>query len=149
MMVQNNRFLSHLFFTLKYMIRMIRLLTIAVLFMVIDAIWLGLIMKDNYRTAVYNVQGSALEIKWLPAIMTYLLMAIAIEFFVLNNNSIPVDGKWKYGALLGFVIYGIFNGTNNAIFKGWDNKIAIADTLWGTTVFAIVAKIVTMYSSGK
>lgn len=120
---------------------MLRILIVTLLFMVIDAVWLGLIMKDDYQSAVYNVQRSPLEIRWLPAVVTYLLMAIALEYFVLGVTENKETPRWLRGAVLGLIIYGIFNGTNNAIFKGWDIGIAIKDTMWGTIVFAIVAQL--------
>ena len=44
--------------------------------------------------------------------------------------------------LLGFVIYGVFDLTNLAIFKKYDNMVALMDMLWGGTLFALTAYII-------
>jgi uncharacterized membrane protein len=47
----------------------------------------------------------------------------------------------KYGAFFGFVVYGIYNATNYAIFTNYNPITAIIDTLWGTFVFFIATYI--------
>lgn len=112
------------------------LLKTLVLFIVFDFIWLVLINRDMYNTTVKKIQGSDLEVRWLPAVASYIMMALAIECFVTDTQS-----RWKQGAMLGLVIYGIFNGTCRAIFKEWDDVTAAKDTLWGIFVFGLVAQL--------
>lgn len=40
--------------------------------------------------------------------------------------------------LLGASVYAVFDFTNYAIFKNYDLRIAIADTLWGGVLFTLV-----------
>lgn len=82
---------------------------------------------------IRNVQGSDLQVRWIPAIVTYVLMAFAVCYFTESA---------KDGLLLGLVVYGIFNGTCHAIFQGWDATTAVKDTMWGTLVFGLVAALV-------
>ncbi|KAK9830256.1 hypothetical protein WJX72_010629 [[Myrmecia] bisecta] len=44
-------------------------------------------------------------------------------------------------AALGFVIYSIFDFTSTYMYHGWTLKVALLDTLWGTTVFAATGAI--------
>ena len=39
--------------------------------------------------------------------------------------------------LLGFIIYGVFDATNLALFKKWDIRLAISDAIWGGVLFAL------------
>ena len=38
-------------------------------------------------------------------------------------------------AILGLVIYGVFDAVNYAIFSKYDLLIALKDTFWGATLF--------------
>ena len=102
--------------------------------LVMDAIWLGVIAKKGYQETIMNVQGSKLKMRIWPLIFLYPLMAWCINTFVLKNDSVKKEDKWKYGALLGLLIYGVYNGTNHAIFNDWNLETSIKDTLWGPFV---------------
>jgi uncharacterized membrane protein len=90
---------------------------------------------------VKKVQGSDMKINRLGAILSYLCVLIAIFCF-----AIPLIEKTKktdfltclkYGGGIGFVIYGVFNATNLAIFKNYDPVVALVDTTWGVTLFTL------------
>ena len=57
-------------------------------------------------------------------------MLLSLYHFILKDNRDPMDAF-----ILGFTIYGIFDATNLAIFKGWKPELALIDTLWGGVLF--------------
>lgn len=73
--------------------------------------------------------------------MAYSLMIVGFIFIILPslNNSSKKDGflikSFKYGAVFGFTVYGIYNATNMAIFEDYSLSIAVMDTAWGTFAY--------------
>ena len=51
-------------------------------------------------------------------------------FLIILDNKSPAEA-----ALLGFLVYSVFDGTNAAIFKKYSFKAFTIDILWGTTLF--------------
>lgn len=72
-------------------------------------------------------------------------MAWGISKFVLQNESIKQEDKWKVGALLGLLVYGVYNGTNHAILNDWSLETSIKDTMWGVFVFGAVSWVGARY----
>ena len=111
-----------------------------VLFLVLDALFIGAMMK-NWQSLLLRVQGEKLEVKMLSAIGAYIIMVFAWVYFVYKPYLIHKN-IWtavKTGAVLGFVIYGIFELTNHAIIKKWDFNFVIMDTVWGSVLYALVS----------
>jgi uncharacterized membrane protein len=52
-------------------------------------------------------------------------------FIVLPLAQDKIHLAFAYGALLGFVVYGIYDMTNLAVFREWTVKIALIDWCWG------------------
>ena len=108
-------------------------------FFVIDLIWL-LVMNSRF----YKVQLSELmaeKVKWLPAILFYLLFIVGVLLLVVLP---AVDhGTWVsallLGGLLGMISYGTYDLTNLASIKNWPLKVSIVDIIWGTFLSAVVA----------
>ena len=111
-----------------------------VLFLVLDALFIGAMMK-NWQSLLLRVQGEKLEVKMLSAIGAYIVMVLAWVYFVYKPYLVHKN-IWtavKTGAVLGFVIYGIFELTNHAIIKKWDFSFVIMDTVWGSVLYALVS----------
>ena len=59
-------------------------------------------------------------------------MVIGINYFILNQNKGYIDAFF-----LGLLIYSVFDLTTKAIFKNWEYKAVLIDSLWGGTLFAL------------
>ena len=90
------------------------------------------LMKDKFKNLINSIQKSSLKLKIFPTILCYLFLNFLIFYFIINKNHSLLDAF-----LLGIAVYGVFETTNLAIFKKWDYKIAIIDTLWGGILFLI------------
>ena len=107
-------------------------------FFVIDLIWL-LVMNSRF----YKVQLSELmaeKVKWIPAILFYLLFIVGVLLLVVLP---AVDhGTWLsallLGGLLGMISYGTYDLTNLASIRNWPLKVSIVDIIWGTVLSAVV-----------
>ena len=104
----------------------------AILFVVIDFVYLNLI-KKYFENQVKTVQGSPLQVKFL----CYIFLIFGLNYFIIKYKKSPYDAF-----LLGILIYGVFETTNYALFKNWSILTVILDTLWGGTLFAMVTFII-------
>ena len=105
---------------------------------VIDSVYLFL-TKAIFGEMVAKIQRTAIQFRLEGAIIVYLLLAVALYYFIVK----PGLSVWEAG-LLGLVIYGTFDFTNYAMFKNYDLKTAIMDTVWGSILFALTTLIVQM-----
>ena len=104
---------------------------------ILDLIWFKIMDYSPIITKKFN---------YISAIFTYILLCSAIG--VQQPNSI--EEAVVYGALIGFVIYGVFNGTSYSINKNWTLKIAFLDTLWGMFVMSMASIVVYyIFHNGK
>ena len=101
----------------------------------LDAGWLTL--RNGYHQSLFKaVQGSAIEPRWIPALLIYALIPVALYFWA--------DGKTLHdsaakGALVGLILYAFYDLTNYATLKGWTLDMTLTDIAWGTLVCAVGA----------
>ncbi len=108
----------------------------AILFVVIDYIYLNLI-KNYFANQIKIVQGSTMQINPLGVMLCYIFLIFGINYFIIKPK------KSAYEAfLLGLLIYGVFETTNYALFSKWSILTVIIDTLWGGILFALVTFII-------
>jgi uncharacterized membrane protein len=100
---------------------------LAVLIFVVDIPWLYSVSGWS-NEMVRTIQGSGLEMKLLPAAVVYL----ALGYLATLPKSI------LEAFCIGAATYAVYDFTNLAILKKYDPMFAIADTLWGGTLMAIV-----------
>jgi len=108
----------------------------SILLVIIDSVYLSMIGKPLFEKTVAAIQRSKLAVSMPPAIFTYILMAIILNYFIISANKPAFDAF-----ILGFCAYGIFDFTNLAIFKNYTLKTAIMDTLWGAILFYVTTLI--------
>jgi uncharacterized membrane protein len=119
-----------------------------VIFAFLDSIWIGQIMANRYKEwigalARLNADGSS-NINFMAAVGVYALLAAAIVFFVLPRSG----GKqphtvFLFGALMGCIIYGVYDLTNAATLSEWPLSLILADMAWGTIATGLTALVVT------
>jgi uncharacterized membrane protein len=119
-------------------------------FIFFDFIWLGFVMRDfNLRqlAEVGRIEDGVFQIQLLPAMITYVLMALALPLYVvprLKKQALPLHA-FLTGAPMGLIIYGVFDTTNLAILKNYPVTFVIPDVAWGTFIFGLVTVIVTRF----
>ena len=103
--------------------------------LLLDSVYLFL-TKSIFGELVAKIQRTAMQFRMEGAIVVYLLLALGLYYFIVK----PGLSAWE-AALLGLVIYGTFDFTNYTMFKNYDLKIAIMDTVWGSLLFALTTLI--------
>jgi uncharacterized membrane protein len=100
----------------------------------LDALWLGVIARDLYRTELAAVMVE--PIRKLPAALFYFGYPIGVLALALH----PLPPTWTTAvaraALVGFVAYATYDLTNLATLKAWSWKLAAIDIAWGTVLSA-------------
>lgn len=116
---------------------------ISALVLIIDGIWIQWIMKGKYTELIPRIQGTKMDVRYFPALLSYLTIILPIILFSIPN----VKAKTRlydslfYGGLLGMCMYGMFSFTNYALINNWSLEVVALDTLWGGFLYTIVSYI--------
>jgi uncharacterized membrane protein len=113
-----------------------RILFSSAILLALDFIYLNLV-KSQYEVQIVAVQRVVMKIKIVPVLICYALIMFALNYFILRTHR-PILEAF----LLGFIIYGVFDSTNYALFKKWDLRLAISDAIWGGVLFALTTYFV-------
>ncbi|HOP57576.1 MAG TPA: DUF2177 family protein [Bacillota bacterium] len=109
-------------------------------FLVIDMLWLGVVAKKVYDRYLGGYIG---KVKWIPAIIFYLVFVAGLVFFVIY----PAVGRESlnyaiYASMFfGFVAYSTYDLTNMATLKDWPWQIVLIDIAWGMILGGIVSTV--------
>jgi uncharacterized membrane protein len=110
-----------------------------VVFLAIDAVWLGVVAKNLYRTDLGFLMAEAPN--WIAAVLFYLVFVVGLVFFVIHPAL--EKGSLAYavfaGLLFGFVSYATYDLTNMATIAGWPFKITVIDLIWGSSLGGMVS----------
>lgn len=108
----------------------------AIILTVMDTLYLRF-MKKYMINQIESVQKSKFQVNIFGFIMTYFFLVSGLYYFIINKRL-----GYKDGALLGFIIYGVYDLTNLASFKDWSYMFAILDIMWGTFLFGMTTFLV-------
>jgi uncharacterized membrane protein len=114
-------------------------LTTAVVMIVIDLVWLGLIAKPLYQQGIGQLMTDQPNIA--AAVAFYLLFPVGVMVFAITPQA-AMEGWQKsamLGALFGFFTYATYDLTNLATLKNYPVSLALIDMFWGTLVSATAA----------
>lgn len=113
-----------------------RLLIAIVSFLVLDGLWLGVVMNSFYREhlgpiALIAADGALAPI-WAATVPVYILMGLGIAVFVApraTNGSLSAAAR--YGAVFGWVLFGVYDFTNYSTLRNYPLNFALVDAVWG------------------
>jgi uncharacterized membrane protein len=115
----------------------------AVVFLVLDGIWLTIMASRIYRPAIGDIMADSFNLA--PAVAFYVIYLVGVVVFAvmpgLERQSAMVS--LGYGALLGLVAYATYDLTNQAVLKSWPVGLTLADLTWGTFVTAVASAAAT------
>ena len=104
--------------------------------LVVDGLYLYNIGMSIFQSNVELIQNAPLKANVYGAILSYVCVIGAFNYFIILQNKSPLDAF-----ILGVFLYGVFDMTNLAMFTKYSWKTAITDTLWGGTLFAFTTWI--------
>ena len=112
----------------------------------LDAAWLLVVSKSLYQKAIGFLMPA--KVSFGVVALVYIVLAFGLTYFVITPalaGGISVWNALLRGALLGFVIYAVYDLTNLATIKGWPVWISAIDVLWGTFLAALATGIVVWF----
>jgi uncharacterized membrane protein len=105
-------------------------------FLVLDAIWLGLVAPSFYKTQIGHLMAVNAN---LPAAgIFYLLYVVGLVVFVTGRDGTMMQTAIR-GAFFGLVCYATYDLTNLATLRDWPLLVTIVDLVWGTFASAITS----------
>jgi uncharacterized membrane protein len=119
-------------------------------FLILDAIWLGVLAKNLYLNAFGNIlrmSDGAMMPYWPAAVVVYFALLLGLLFFVIPKAQGNILHALIYGAVFGFVTYATYDFTNLCVLADWTLKISIIDTIWGMVLCGLTSMI-TVWLSG-
>ena len=111
----------------KYLVSLIVLLCL-------DSIYFKL-ATNTHNVVFKNIKPKNIRIP--SALISWSLLAITVTILNPRNKRQSLI----YGAVAGFLIYGVYNSTNYATIKDWTLNMSFYDTAWGTFLCAMVSLI--------
>jgi len=111
----------------------------AVVFFVIDLLWLGVVARGLYQQYLGPLLAD--EVDWAAAVVFYLLFIVGIFVFAIVPavKRASAGHALLMGALFGFFTYATYELTNLATMAGWPLGIVFIDIAWGSVLTGSVA----------
>lgn len=111
----------------------------AVLFLIIDMVWLLWLGRSFYVSEIGDLLRQPPNLGAAGAFYVLYVTGLMIMVIWPAVQAQSVPQAVLFGAMLGLVAYGTYDLTNLAVMKGFTTKIAIIDMLWGTVLTSAVA----------
>lgn len=99
---------------------------VAIVFLVVDYLWLAKIAPAFYRKEIGHLLG---KVNYLPAAIFYTIYVVGIVYFVIlpSLESGNLNKALISGVIYGIVCYATYDLTNMATLQGWTWKVVIVD----------------------
>ena len=107
----------------------------------LDLLWLGVLMKDFYRSGIGHLMAHKVRVGAAAAF--YLVFVAGLFYFAVApvlHHHIWQAAAWL-GAAYGFFTYATYDLSNLATLKQWPLKVALADIAWGTVLGGVLGTI--------
>lgn len=112
-------------------------LIFALIYVIVDYIYvyISLGYYDRYIAAIQGKpRANKLDAAFV-ALISYVILGGS--WWILVANRLTSESSYwdllSTGVIFGIAIYGVFNTTMYVMFDKWDWKVAVRDTLWGTS----------------
>jgi uncharacterized membrane protein len=110
-----------------------------VVFFACDMVWLVFVARTFYKK--YLGYLMAPEVKWVPAIIFYLIFIAGVLVFVVlpgvKENSL--QNTILKAMLFGLITYATYDLTNLATINQWPLAVTVVDLIWGMVLTTIVS----------
>ena len=109
----------------------------ALIFLIIDIIWLSFSVKSFYGPRIGHLFADK-PVIWAAA-MFYIIYVFGLGVVIIEP-SINFDDTYKFlfkAFMFGLVAYGTYNLTNMATVKGWSSSVVFVDMIWGGSLTAL------------
>lgn len=102
---------------------------VIVAFIVLDAIWLGLIATQFYVDQLGHLLAEQPNL--LVAGLFYLFYAVGVVYFCVHSATSQTKALLN-GGLFGMLAFATYDLTNFATLRDWPLIVVVVDIAWGT-----------------
>ncbi len=115
----------------------------AIVFGLLDAMWLNWASTNLYEPAIGEIMAEDVNVAAAGAF--YFLYLAGIVWFAVRPGleSGKASAALLNGALLGGLCYATFDLTSQAVFKVWATHVTLADIAWGMFATGTTSAIAT------
>lgn len=113
-----------------------KFIVMAVIFTLLDSLYLTS-ATPHFSELILRIQKSPLRMDLLATVLCYVALLFGLYYFIIQDNKSVTDA-----AILGLVIYSIYELTNKAIFINWTWFTVLLDTVWGGILFSLTTYLV-------
>ncbi|MGX7002901.1 DUF2177 family protein [Caballeronia sp. KNU42] len=113
----------------------------AVVFLTLDAIWLGLISRNLYQREIGELLLPKPNLG--AAAVFYAIYIVGLVYFCVVpgvTGQSALRGLLN-GAMFGIVAYATYDLTNLATLKGWSTELVFIDIAWGAVASAVASAV--------
>ena len=124
------------------------LVVLGLLMLVIDFVYL-MSVGNYFNSQIKSVQGSDLKMRYLGGIICYPFLVLGLYYFIIKNRKNYKNNMdmVRDAAILGWVIYMVYESTNYAILKNWKFETVLLDGIWGGILFGLTTYIYLLVSN--
>ena len=105
----------------------------------LDLLWLGVVAKGFYG----KYMGTLLrpDVKWLPAVLFYVLYVSAVVVFVVMPAAErrSIGRALGLGAFFGLAAYATYDLTSLALIRDFPLIVVVVDLAWGIVLTTVAA----------
>lgn len=112
----------------------------ALFLIILDTFWFSWSLQNVYQPTFTKIQGSPMTLRTSGGLVAWILIAYGLNYFAIVKQDVWTS--MFRGALFGFIVYGVYNGTNYATFNEYPLETAVIDTVWGTFASALVSAVI-------
>lgn len=114
-----------------------------VLYLVVDIVYVTM-ARPAYDRAVRGISGEgipkgrtgvmgAAALAYGSMALGWLLLVVPAVRSLVSAGYATWQAGMIAGVVYGLALYGVFNGSLYAMFRGWNGRIFVQDLLWGVT----------------
>jgi uncharacterized membrane protein len=115
-----------------------------------DYIWLGTVVKQfiiREFGSLITVTNGSIDIRLGAGLLAWSAIALMVLIFVTKNpnvNSIPT--ALGYGALMGGLMYAMYDLTNLTFLKNYSVAFTVVDIAWGVFLCSMISLTMFVFS---
>ena len=109
---------------------------VAVVMLVLDLVWLGVVGKPLYDAALGHLLAE--ETVLVAAALFYVQYVVVVTLYAVLP-SLSISQAARRGAGVGWLAYATYEFTNWAVIEGWPASIVVVDVVWGVFLTTLVA----------
>lgn len=122
-------------------------LLVFLFYIIFDALWFTVFSYKNiYQPQFQLINQNKMKIRKTSAICTYFVLSLGLSLLIYFFYPITVQESFLLGVVYGFVVYGVYNGTNFSTLNQYKLKTVVVDSTWGMVVSGIISIMISLLS---